>query len=69
MSQEQISMTYDATAKRAVLTFPNGRQLAVCDVTKEQAEAFKAKHAPEFQRRDCCLSTVDGAFTRESPNG
>jgi hypothetical protein len=66
---EPISMSYDAAEKRAILTFPNGRQLALQGVTQEQAETFKAKHGAEFQRRDCCLSTVDGAFTRENGDG
>lgn len=59
-------MTYDAAAKRAVITFPNGRTLAVGNVTEEQAKAFKERHAAEFMKRDCCLQTVDGAFTRDT---
>lgn len=63
----EIQMTYDAAERRATLTFPNGRTLTVGNVTKEQAESFKERHAPEFQKRDCCLQTVDGTFTREQP--
>lgn len=62
----EIQMTYDAAAKRAVLTFPNGRTLEIGNVTEEQAKAFKERHAPEFQKRDCCLQTVDGTFTRDA---
>jgi hypothetical protein len=65
----EITMSYDADTKRAVLTFPNGRILTVGGVTQEQANDFKARHAAEFQKRDCCLATVDGQFTRESLNG
>jgi hypothetical protein len=58
-------MTYDEAMRRCVITFPNGRELAVGDVTLEQAQKFLARHAGEFQRRDCVLHTVDGTFTRE----
>jgi hypothetical protein len=60
----EIQMVYDAEAKRAVLTFANGKTLTVGGVTEDQARGFKEKHAAEFARRDCCLSTVDGQFTR-----
>lgn len=65
----EISLAYDAAKKRGVLTFPNGRTLTLSDVTSEQAEAFRVRHAPEFQKRDCCLSTVDGMLTRGGDNG
>lgn len=65
----EISLDYDADAKRAVLTFPNGRTLAISNVTEEKAREFLAKHAGEFQKRDCCLTSVDGQFTREAANG
>lgn len=64
MSNE-IELAYDAGRKRAVLTFPNGRQLAVGNVTEDQAKDFKTRHAGEFQKRDCTLHTVDGTFTRD----
>jgi len=63
---DTIQMSYDAEKKRAVLTFPNGRELAIGNVTEEQAKAFKERHAAEFQKRDCCLHTVDGEFTRDA---
>jgi hypothetical protein len=66
---DEIALAYDPEKKRGVLTFPNGRTLALSGVSQEQAENFKARHAAEFQRRDCCLSTVDGAMTRETSNG
>jgi hypothetical protein len=62
----EIQMSYDATEKRAVLTFPNGRTLSIGNVTEEQAKAFKERHAAEFMKRDCCLHTVDGSFTRDT---
>lgn len=62
---EAIEMTYDATAKRAVLTFPNGRTLAIGGVTEGQAKSFKDRHAAEFQKRDCILHTGDGHITRD----
>lgn len=61
----EIKLDYDAVQKRGVLTFPNGRTLAIGGVTEEQAKAFRDKHGAEFQRRDCILHTVDGHFTRE----
>lgn len=63
---EVIQLDYDAAARRAVLTFPNGRTLAISNVSEEQAKGFRERHAPEFQKRDCCLHSVDGEFTRES---
>ncbi len=68
MSNE-IALAYDAGKRRAVLTFPNGRTLAVDNVSEEQAKAFRDKHGAEFQKRDCCLHTVDGQFTREEHHG
>lgn len=64
--ETEITLAYDGEKHRAVLTFPNGRTLAVGNVTEEQATAFKERHAPEFMKRDCCLHTVEGAFTRDS---
>jgi hypothetical protein len=64
---DAIQLSYDAAARRGVLTFPNGRTLSIGNVTKEQAEDFLKRHAGEFQKRDCCMHTVDGEFTREQP--
>lgn len=63
----EIELAYDAGKSRAVLTFPNGRTLAVGNVTEAQAKAFKEKHAAEFQRRDCVLHTGGEFLTRGSP--
>ncbi len=63
---DPIQLEYDATARRALLTFPNGRTLAISNVSEEQAKGFRDKHGAEFQKRDCCLHSVDGEFTRES---
>lgn len=65
MSKE-IELAYDAGKRRAVLTFPNGRTLAVGNVTREQAEEFRAKHGAEFQKRDLTLHSVDGHFERSA---
>jgi len=65
VATNEISLAYDAGARRAVLTFPNGRQLTVSNVSAEQAEDFRKRHGAEFQKRDCALQTVDGTFTRE----
>jgi hypothetical protein len=69
MSEKAATMVYDAAKKRAVLTFPNGRELAIADVTEEQANTFLERHASEFARRDCCLTSVDGQFTRSGEHG
>lgn len=61
----QIELAYDASERRAVLTFPNGRKLSIGNVTEEQAKEFQTRHAGEFQKRDCSFHTVDGTFTRE----
>lgn len=62
---DAIQLSYDAAVRRAVLTFPNGRTLALGGVTEDQAKAFRDRHAPEFMKRDCVLHTVEGHFTRE----
>ncbi|MGD9512102.1 MAG: hypothetical protein AB7X49_26555 [Geminicoccaceae bacterium] len=64
-----ISMDYNADKRRALITFPNGRTLTVSDISEEKAREFLTKHAGEFQKRDCCLTSVDGQFTRETANG
>lgn len=63
---KEIELAYDASKKRAVLTFPNGRTLAVGNVTEDQAKAFKEKHGAEFQRRDCVLHTGGEFLTRDA---
>lgn len=64
---DQVELEYDSGKRRAVLTFPNGRTLAVGNVTKEQAEDFRNRHAAEFQKRDLTLHSVSGEFTRDVP--
>lgn len=64
---DSIQLSYDAAARRGVLTFPNGRVLTIDRVTEEQAKDFLKRHAAEFQKRDCLLNTVDGTFTRDAP--
>jgi len=53
----EINLVYDKDAKKATLTFPNGRQMRLANVTEEQAREFVAKNGAEFQRRDCILHT------------
>lgn len=65
MAEQSIQMAYDVQTRRAVYTFKNGRTLAVAGISREQAEKFLERDAPEFGRRDCCLHSVDGQFTRE----
>ena len=52
-----ITMTYDKTTSRAVLTFANGRKLKLAGVSEEQARDFITRHGAEFERRDCVLHT------------
>jgi hypothetical protein len=66
MSEVDVKLAYDADRRLAVLTFPNGRTLAVGNVTETQAQAFLQRNAAEFMKRDCCLHTVDGTFTRDA---
>lgn len=66
---DEIPMTYDEGARTAVLTFAKGRQLKLTNISAQKAQAFREKHAAEFQQRDCCLSSIDGVVTREQGNG
>lgn len=50
-----ITLDYREAEKVGEITFENGRKLRISNVTKEQAEAFVARHAPEFAKRDCVL--------------
>jgi len=59
-----IDMTYDRPTRKAVITFANGRRLTLADVSEEQAKDFVARHAPEFERRDCVLHTTGGFEVR-----
>jgi hypothetical protein len=69
MTDQKIELTYDEVTRRAVLKFPNGRELGLGNVTREQAESFAAKHGQEFQKRDCVLHTIGEVLTREASNG
>jgi len=62
---DTIQMSYDAEKRRAVLTFPNGRELALDNVTEEQANAFRTRHAPEFMKRDCVLYAAGGTVEND----
>ena len=66
---KEIELAYDAGKRRAVLTFPNGRELALDNVSEEKAKQFLERHAGEFQKRDLTLHSVDGHFNREDTDG
>lgn len=59
------TLTYDSAEKRAVITFANGHELKVRNVTQEQADTFFKRHAAEFAARDCVLHTSACFETRE----
>ena len=60
----EIKLDYDAAAKRAVLTYPDSKTLALSNVTEEQAKNFHARHAAEFGKRNLSLETSVGMITR-----
>jgi hypothetical protein len=64
MTDKQVALSYDEAQRTAVLTLPTGKTLKISNVTREQADAFLAKHAAEFARRDGCLETPAGTLTR-----
>jgi hypothetical protein len=66
---EKIEVTYDEAKQRAVLKFPGGRELALGNVTRAEADAFAAKHGAEFQKRDCVLHTAGEVMTRGGDHG
>lgn len=51
------TLSYDGAARKAVIEFPNGHKLTVGNVDETKAKAFFAKHAREFEKRDCVLHT------------
>lgn len=59
-----IKLDYDAKAKRAVLTYPDNKTLALSNVTEDQAKNFHARHAAEFGKRNLSLETTFGIVTR-----
>ena len=67
MAKPITTMGYDDDQQRAVLTFPNGRRLILSNISPERAAVFLARHAAEFERRNCCLETPAGCgfVTRE----
>jgi hypothetical protein len=69
MATEEIRLDYNEGARIGVLTFPNGRQLKLSNVSREQAEEFVRKNGAEFQRRDCVLFTDGGVLTRAANHG
>ena len=64
-----VLLAYDKDARTATLTFSKGRQLKITNISEEKAKAFRDKHAAEFEKRDLCLSSIDGMVTREGDNG
>lgn len=63
------TLTYDKTARKGVITFPNGHRLTVANVDEDKANDFFRKHAAEFHKRDCVLHTSACMETRENSNG
>jgi hypothetical protein len=66
MSDAPIKMVYDPATRRAVFTFKNGRELIVGNLTEVQARRFlerAARPAPECERRECRMHTVDAPGT------
>ncbi len=55
------TLHHDAESRVAVITFPNGHKLTVKNVDKAKADDFFARHAKEFEKRDCVLHT-SGTF-------
>lgn len=66
MSEPKLS--YDAAARKGVITFPNGHKLTIGNVDETKAKDFFDKHAAEFMKRDCVLQTSGCVVTRELPN-
>jgi hypothetical protein len=66
---KEIELAYDGVTRTAVLTFPNGRELTLENVSEEKAKQFHERHAGEFQKRDLTLHSVDGHFNREETDG
>jgi hypothetical protein len=59
------TLSFNEATKVATYTFKNGRQLVVKNMTKQKAEEFLQRDAPEFERRDCRMESVGGTFNRE----
>jgi hypothetical protein len=53
----EATLNYDVGTRTAVIEFPNGHRLKVSNVDEAKANQFFAKHAKEFERRDCVLHT------------
>lgn len=62
-------LAYDAAARKAVISFPNGHKLTVANVDEAKARDFFEKNAAEFMKRDCVLHTSAGFETRGVANG
>lgn len=61
----EIKMDYNAATRKATYTFNNGKTLVVGGIDEDKAREFLSRNAPEFERRDCRLASVDGQFIRE----
>jgi hypothetical protein len=64
-----IKLDYNAAKKEAVFTLTNGRPIRVQNVTEAKARQMLERDMPEFERRDGCLTSVGGHFTRGDANG
>lgn len=60
-----IKLDFDVSTRKATYTFGNGKTLIVGNMTEAKAQRFLERDAPEFEKRDLRLASVDGQFTRE----
>lgn len=51
------TLAYDAATRKAVIEFPNGHKLTVGNIDEQKAKDFFARHAKEFEKRNCVLHT------------
>lgn len=65
----EIKLDYDEGARVAVLTFANGKTMRLSNISRQKAEEFHTRHAPEFAKRDCCLETPAENLTRGANHG
>jgi hypothetical protein len=62
----KTTLEYDDAKKEARIRFANERVLTLGNVTRQQAARFFEKHAPEFEKRDCILTTSDAIYSRRA---
>jgi hypothetical protein len=62
-------MDYDPKTRTAVFTYKSGRTTTVKEITEAKAKEMLERVMPEFERRDGCLTSVGGEFTRDDGHG